>query len=60
MTENDYILATEVARIQAAKLLLNNVMSSDRVPGDERRSVLEALTRWEVATYEAIERAHRF
>jgi hypothetical protein len=55
MTERDYILATDSARLMAAIEALRNVMPSERVPESEMRQVLRTLIRWNDATFAAIE-----
>lgn len=55
MTENEYLMATDIARILAAKDLVKSL--SARIPEAEHQQVLRTLQSWQDATFEAIHRA---
>lgn len=54
MTEKDFMLATDVARLMAAREILINVMPSERVPEAEYRQVMSTIFGWQSATLGAI------
>lgn len=55
MTELDFLLATDVARLMAASAILREVMASDRVPAADHQAVLRMLFDWQEATFKAIQ-----
>lgn len=56
MTEDDYILASDTARILDAQKILREVMPSQRVPEAQYREVMKTIGAWEDATFAAIHR----